>query len=257
MIDTHAHIYLDEFMEDMDKLFFDLEVEGVDKVFMPNIDTTSIEAINKVEDEYSNKAYAMMGLHPCYVKPENFKQELQSIEKCLHNRKYWGVGEVGVDLYWDKTTFEIQKEAFDRQIEWAKDLQLPVIIHSRDSLDITIEMIQKHQKGNLAGIFHCFNGTEEQAKKIVDTGFYMGIGGVVTFKNAGVDKTVEKLDLRNLVLETDAPYLAPVPYRGKQNSPKYLPMIAQKVASCLGVSMEDVIKQTNQNALSVFGLDAD
>lgn len=252
MIDTHAHIYLDEFVENADDLFRDLKIEGVEKVFMPNIDTTSIDSLNQMEEQYKNRAYSMMGLHPCYVKPENYKEELKTIEQTLRSRTYWGVGEVGVDLYWDKTTYNIQKEVFDLQIEWAKDLRLPIIIHSRDSLDITIDMIQKQQNGNLTGIFHCFNGTQEQAKKIVDIGFYMGIGGVVTFKNAGVDKTVEKLTLDNIVLETDAPYLAPVPYRGKQNSPKYLPLIAKKVAACLDVTVDDVVKHTTHNAEIIF-----
>ena len=193
----------------------------------------------------------MMGLHPCYVK-ENYKSELTVVKSWLEKRNYAAIGEVGVDLYWDKTFVDEQIEAFRFQINLAKDHELAVIIHSRDSLDITINEIAELQDGNLKGIFHCFNGTVDQAHKIADIGFHIGIGGVVTFKNAGVDKTVAQLSLENMVLETDAPYLAPAPYRGKKNKPLYIPIIAEKLATLHDKKVAEIAEITSKNCHSVF-----
>jgi len=228
-IDSHAHVYLPEFAEDLPELLNQGQSLGVTDVYMPNIDSTTIDSLHATEETYES-CKAMMGLHPCYVK-DNYKEELAAVEQWLSSRNYAALGEVGVDLYWDKTYADQQLFAFDRQISLAKEHDLAVIIHSRDSLDITIDMISKQQDGNLRGIFHCFNGTVEQGQAIVDLGFYMGIGGVATFKNAGVDKVVAELPLSSMVLETDAPYLAPVPYRGKRNTVGYLPLIAEKLAA--------------------------
>jgi len=248
--DSHAHIYLKDFDEDLDELLISAAAVGVSEIYMPNIDSSTISDLHRVEEAYSS-CKAMMGLHPCYVK-ENYKSELEIVEKWLGERSYSAIGEVGVDLYWDKTYVEQQLDAFQKQIAMANNAGLAVIIHSRDSLDITIAEIEKAQKGGLRGIFHCFNGTVEQGKRIIDAGFYLGIGGVVTFKNAGVDKVAAQLPLSSMVLETDAPYLSPVPYRGKRNEPSYVPLIADKVADIMHVSVEEVGKMTSANCEKIF-----
>ena len=250
-VDTHAHIYLEDFKEDILDVLGQAQKNKVHKIFMPNIDSSSIDDIENLEKSHPETCFAMMGLHPCYVK-NNYKEELRVMESKFEERKYAALGEVGIDLYWDKSTFEIQKIAFQTQISWAKSLDLPIIIHSRDSLDETIQMIQDNQDGSLTGIFHCFNGNLEQAKKIIDTGFLMGIGGVVTFKKAGVDLTVAEIPLEHLVLETDAPYLSPTPFRGKRNLPEYIPIIADKVAELHDVKTAHVAELTSKNALSLF-----
>lgn len=249
-IDSHAHIYLPEFADDIDMLLDEAGDAGVQEVYMPNIDSSTIAALHSTEARYAS-CKAMMGLHPCYVK-ESYKEELKTVESWLCQRKYAALGEVGIDLYWDKTYVEEQQWAFERQIVLAKEHGLAVIIHSRDSLDLTIAAIKKHQDGSLRGIFHCFNGTVDQGAAIGDLGFYVGIGGVVTFKNAGVDKVVSQLPLSQMVLETDAPYLAPVPYRGKRNTVGYVPLIAQKLASIHEVEVTEVAKITSDNCRSIF-----
>jgi TatD DNase family protein len=196
----------------------------------------------------------MMGLHPCYVK-ENFEEELATVENWLARRKFVGVGEIGLDLYWDKTRFEAQKKAFGLQLEWAKKYQLPVSIHSREATDEAIEIVQSGKNQHLSGVFHCFGGTLEQAQKIIDLDFYMGIGGVVTFKKAGLDILLQDLPLTRIVLETDAPYLAPVPFRGKRNESAYLTFIAEKVAQAKNISIDEVIAVTTANAKRLFRID--
>ena len=250
-IDTHAHIYLEDFDEDRPDIITQCQKFGVSKIFMPNIDSSTIDAVHKTEEQFPNICHAMMGLHPCYVK-QNYQEELATIEKQFSKRKYAAVGEIGIDLYWDKTTLDIQEVAFRKQIEWAMDLGIPIVIHSRDSLDLTIDIVAEMQKGSLQGIFHCFNGSMEQAQRIIDCGFLMGIGGVVTFKKAGVDKTVSSLNLENLVLETDAPYLSPSPHRGKRNIPTYIPIIADKISDVQEISIEEVATKTTKNALNLF-----
>lgn len=251
LIDTHAHIYLEDFKEDIAALLNQAKNNSVQKIYMPNIDSSTISSMHALEEKYPEQCISTMGLHPCYVKG-NFKSELSIIEKHLSTRKYAGIGEIGIDLYWDKTTIESQEIAFRAQIDMAKALKIPIIIHSRDSLDLTIEIVEECQNGNLKGIFHCFNGTEDQARKIADVGFLMGIGGVVTFKKAGVDKVVSQIPIEHLVLETDSPYLAPTPYRGKRNLPEYIPIIANKIAEIKEISTHEVAKITTMNAQKLF-----
>ena len=217
---------------------------------MPNIDSDSIAVMLEVAAAY-DFCYPMMGLHPCSVK-ENYKAELDIVEKQLAAQKYYGVGEIGIDLYWDKTFTDEQIQAYKAQINMAKDAGLPFVIHSRESLDLTIGIAESMQDGSLKGIFHCFNGTAEQARRIMDIGFYMGIGGVLTYKNAGVDKVVAGIPMDCLVLETDAPYLSPVPYRGKRNEPAYMLRIAEKLAEIKELTLDEVAEITTANALSVF-----
>lgn len=249
-IDTHAHIYVEEFTEDRDDVIKEAYNQGVEKIFMPNIDANSIHDMLDVANNHPF-CYPMMGLHPCSVK-ENYQDELKIVERYLSVQKFYGVGEIGIDLYWDKTYADEQIVAYKAQIQLAKDGGLPIIIHSRDSLDLTIGIVEGLQDGSLTGIYHCFNGTMEQAKKIMDLGFYMGIGGVLTYKNAGVDKVVAEIPVEYIVLETDAPYLSPVPYRGKRNQPGYIPIIANKLAEVKNVDVEVVASITTANAKKVF-----
>jgi TatD DNase family protein len=192
-----------------------------------------------------------MGLHPCYVKT-NVHEELAEVESWLRKRSFCAIGEIGIDLYWDKTFLDQQIEAFERQINWAKELNLPIIIHCRDSIDMTIEIVKKHQDGNLKGIFHCFSGNLEHAQKIIDLNFLLGIGGVVTFKNGGIDKIIPNIDLSTIVLETDSPYLSPAPHRGKKNRPSFLPIIASKIAEIKQCAVQDVATVTSKNAVNLF-----
>lgn len=252
LLDTHAHLYLDEF-SDLDSVINRFKSKSGSKIYLPNIDSTTVEDMKRIVSKYPDILVPTMGLHPCYVK-SNYRAELDFIEKeLMSNSSYYkAVGEIGIDLYWDKSTFDIQKEAYYRQIEWAMELNLPVIIHSRDSLDHTIAGIRKFQSGELKGIFHCFNGTVDQGKEIVDLGFYLGIGGVVTFKNAGVDKTVAQLPLSQMVLETDAPYLSPTPYRGKRNECAYLYEIAIRLSEVQEKPLSEIAKITTANAKLIF-----
>lgn len=250
LIDTHAHLY-DKQFDDISEVVKRCSEQHVKRVYLPNVDSNSISGVDRLSDDYPDFFYPMMGLHPCSVKAD-YKEELTLIKNALDQRKYVGVGEIGIDLYWDKTFVNEQIHAYNTQINWAKDKQLPIIIHSRDSLEYTIKGIKEAQNGDLKGIFHCFNGTLEQAYEIIDLGFYLGIGGVVTFKNAGVDKIVKELPLSSIVLETDAPYLAPVPYRGKRNESAYLSIIAEKIADIKEENIEIIAKATTQNALNLF-----
>jgi TatD DNase family protein len=250
LIDTHSHIYLDKFTNDIDDVINRAKDANITDIYLPNIDSESIKDMDLLCEKF-DCCHAMMGLHPCSV-DLNYKETLQSFYKLFASGNYVGVGEVGIDLYWEKKYFDEQKKAFDIQIAWGKEMDLPIIIHSRDSLDITIEMISKQQNGSLKGIFHCFNGTEDQAKKIIDTGFLMGIGGVLTYKNSGLDKVVSNIDLEHLVLETDAPYLTPVPYRGKRNEPSYIKIIAENLAEIKNFDVEEIAKVTTASALSLF-----
>ncbi len=253
-IETHAHIYLPEFEDDLDGVIKNAKTAGVERIYMPNIDSKTIESMLRVEDKYENYCIPMMGLHPCYVKNE-YKKELDIIKSWLDRRAFCAIGEIGLDLYWDKTHLDEQIAAFETQINWAKELGLPIVIHCRESIDLTIEIIEKHQDGNLKGIFHCFSGTSEHAKKIIDLNFLLGIGGVATFKNGGLDKVIPSMDLEHIVLETDSPYLAPTPHRGKRNQPSYIPIIASKIAELKNCEVIKVSKTTTINAERVFQSD--
>ena len=250
-IDTHAHIYATEFQEDRKEMLQRSEEQGIGKIFMPNVDHTSIEGMLELESRSAGKCIAMMGLHPCSVN-KDFEQELYIVEEWLAKRKFAAVGEIGTDLYWGKTFWEQQKEAFTIQVNWAKKYSLPIVIHCRESVDQTIDLVEHLQDGKLTGIFHCFSGTVEQAQRIIKLNFHLGIGGVSTFKNGGLAKVLPEIPLNNLVLETDSPYLAPVPYRRKRNEPSYIPIIADKIADFKKLSIQEVKMSTTQNALKIF-----
>ncbi len=257
LIDTHTHLYAAEFDSDREEMLAKAMEQGVQKFFLPNIDSSSIAGMHELVKKQPQNCFAMMGLHPCSV-TENVNAELEKIKGHLFAQPYCAVGEIGIDLYWDKTFADQQKMAFRTQIEWAIQLDLPISIHCRNAFDeiyeILLEYCQPNQENKLKGIFHCFSGNTAQAKQIIALGFYLGIGGVVTFKNSGLDKVVMELGVEKLVLETDSPYLAPVPYRGKRNESSYLVEIAQKVADICSCSIEHVAAITTRNAEQVFGI---
>lgn len=253
MIDTHTHIYLPEFDADRRDMLERAKQAGVKKIFLPNINSASVESMLNLSREENGFCFPMMGLHPCSVK-ENYEAELQAAEQLLSNdvTAFFGIGECGLDYYWDKTFAAGQKIVFETQIVWAKKFHLPLSIHSREATDDCIQLIEKHKDENLHGVFHCFSGTAEQLQKIIELGFYAGIGGVVTFKNGGLDKILKAEHLPHLVLETDAPYLAPVPYRGKRNEPAYLTYIIKKLSEVMGVTEKEIVETTTANAERIF-----
>lgn len=251
LIETHAHIYSSKFDSDRDAVIEEIRAAGVEKLYMPNVDVETIPRMLECEEKYPDLCISMMGLHPCDVK-EDFESQLEIMKGWLDKRPFAAVGEIGLDLYWDKTFFEQQKLALREQISWAKEKELPIVIHCRDSMDETIEIIREEHDGKLKGIFHCFTGNLVQANQIIEMGFLLGIGGVSTYKNGGLDKVLPHIGIENLVLETDAPYLAPVPFRGKRNTPAYLPYIAERVGDLLSMSKELVAMKTKENALSLF-----
>lgn len=226
---------------------------NINRLFLPNVDMASVPLLFDLVHAYPDQCFAMLGLHPCSVK-ENWEQELNQIEASHQQNKIVAIGEIGIDLYWDKTFLKEQIEAFRRQINWAKSLKLPIVIHCRDAFNEVYEVLQQEQDADLRGIFHCFAGTLEQAEKITALGFYLGIGGVVTYKNAGLDKIIPQIDLRHIVLETDSPYLTPVPFRGKPNESSYLIYIAQKVAELHQTDVETVANITTENSKQLFGI---
>lgn len=252
MIDTHTHLYLSEFKADLADVISRAQEQGISKFYLPNIDQSSIADLLAVEEQFPGTCLAMMGLHPCSVN-ENYLQELNIAEEWLRKRPFAAVGEIGLDYYWDKTFVLQQKEAFSRQINWALEFGLPIVIHCRDSMQDCIDLVRTHQNGNLKGIFHCFGGTAEEARQIIDLGFLMGIGGVVTYKKSGLTDVLQTTSINHLVLETDAPYLTPVPFRGKRNEPAYLTYVVEKMAEAMGLSTEEIIRQTTKNAQNLFG----
>jgi TatD DNase family protein len=253
IIDTHSHIYLPEFDQDRQAIIERADKAGIMRILMPAIDSTTHENMLQFEKQFAGKCMAMMGLHPCSVM-EKYDVELGIIEQHLSKKKFVAIGETGLDFYWDLSYKDQQYEVFQKQINWALQYDMPVVIHSRNSIDECIEMIQKNQDGSLKGVFHCFSGSLQQAKKIMELGFYMGIGGVITFKNSGLDLVMKEAGLSNVVLETDAPYLAPVPYRGKRNEPCYLSYVVDKLASVTTASIEEVSKITTANAQKLFSI---
>lgn len=252
LTDTHTHIYYNE-GEDLVQQLKRCMANHVHRLFLPNVDAASIQQVFHTANAYPEQCFPMLGLHPCSVK-ENFEQELALIKEVLGHEKVYAIGEIGLDLYWDKSTFKAQQEAFRIQVDWAKEWRLPIVIHCRDAFDEQFALLEELKDDRLFGIFHCFTGNLAQAKRAIDLGFFLGIGGVVTFKNAGLDKVVENIDLAHIVLETDAPYLAPTPYRGKPNESSYLIHIAQKVANLHQTSLEEVANITTQNSKIVFGI---
>ena len=252
LTDTHTHLYSKEFDTERTILIQKAIDSGISRMFMPNVDSDSIPGLFLVEKQFPENCFAMMGLHPCSV-GSNYQQELQVVEYWLNKRKFVAIGEIGIDLYWDKTFIAQQQDAFRMQIQLAKKHELPYVIHARNSFDEVMEIVSEFKNDHLKAIFHCFSGTIEQAEQIVEMkNFKLGIGGVVTFKNSGLDKVVEAIDLKHLVLETDAPYLAPVPFRGKTNQPEYLLVVAQKIAEIKNISLEEVVEVTTQNSVDVF-----
>lgn len=253
LIDTHAHIYSEDFIHDVDEVLQRAYDNDVKKVILPNIDSGSVKRLLDLADTYPHLCYPLMGLHPTSVAAD-YREELEAVEYWLGKRKFYGIGEIGIDLYWDRTFLNEQQDAFRYQIKLAKSYQLPIIIHVRDSFDEVYSIVKEEQDGNLKGIFHCFSGTEVEAKKITDQGFLLGIGGVVTFKNSDLAEVIQKVSLQNIVIETDAPYLTPVPKRGKRNESAYLVYVAQALAKIFDVSVNEVAEITSENARSLFGI---
>ncbi|MXN91506.1 YchF/TatD family DNA exonuclease [Flavobacterium sp. Sd200] len=251
--DTHTHIYSEEFAADSDAMMQRAFNAGVTRLFVPSIDSSSTAAMYALEKQYPENVFLMMGLHPTYVK-ENYKQELEHVEQQLATHKFYAVGEIGVDLYWDKTYLKQQQKAFKHQIQLAKKYKLPINIHCRDAFDETFEVLEDEKGEGLFGIFHCFSGDFEQVQRAISYGMKLGIGGVATFKNGKIDQFLNEIDLQHIVLETDAPYLAPVPYRGKRNESAYIPVIAQKLADIYNVSLEEIASITTANSKNVYGI---
>lgn len=251
LIDTHSHIYVEEFDTDRVEIIERAEKESVTKILLPAIDSESHIRMLATEEQFPTICSSMMGVHPCSIK-ENYQEELRIAKEYLEKRPFIAVGEIGLDFYWDKTFAEQQFEAFNQQIEWALHYAIPIVIHSREATEDCINVIKKHQKGNLRGVFHCFSGSEVQAKKLVELGFHLGIGGVVTYKNAGLPNVLQSIPLTNLLLETDAPYLSPVPFRGKRNEPSYLRYIVQKLAEAKNCSIDEIETITTLNAKKLF-----
>ncbi|MGL5430249.1 MAG: TatD family hydrolase [Vibrio sp.] len=253
MIDSHAHVYASEFDHDRDEVIARARQAGVEKILMPNIDLASLAPMLATEQAYPDLCHSMLGLHPCYV-DANVQQTLATLYQWFARHSFIAVGEIGIDLYWDKTFQAEQEMAFLTQLGWAKEWDLPVVIHTRDSLAQTLALLKQAQDGRLRGVFHCFGGSVEDAKAINDLGFNLGIGGVSTFKNSGMDQVIPQLDLNYVILETDCPYLAPAPHRGKRNEPMFTGLIAEKIAQLRGLSVTELKQITTANANSLFNL---
>lgn len=252
--DTHTHLYSRQFSEDRDQMMQRALDAGVTRFFIPAIDSTYAEAMYELEAKYPDNVFLMMGLHPTHVKPETFEAELTFVESEFQRRKFYAVGEIGIDLYWDKSTLGIQKEAFRRQIRLAKKYKLPINIHGRDAFDEIFDVLESEKASDLFGIFHCFSGSKSQAETAISLGMKLGIGGVVTFKNGGLDQFLHEIDIENIVLETDSPYLAPVPYRGKRNESSYLTHVVTKLSEIYGLPEAEIARITTENSKNVFGI---
>ena len=253
LTDTHTHIYYETDETKLAEQINNCFQNGITKLFLPNVDSASINLVLGLSKTYPENCFPMLGLHPCDVK-ENYEEELSLIHLAIKQHQIYAIGEVGIDLYWDKSFLKQQQIAFEKQILWAKELDLPIVIHCRDAFDEVFEILEAQKDEKLRGILHCFTGDLDQAIKAIDLGFYLGIGGVVTYKKSGLDAIVDRIDLAHLVLETDAPYLAPVPHRGKPNESAYLIHVAQKVADIKNISLEEVAKITTENAIKIFGV---
>jgi TatD DNase family protein len=251
LIDSHCHIYLEEFEHDRDEMLKRAMDIGVERFYLPGIDSTVIPSMMALEEKYPSHCFAMMGLHPCYVK-DNYKLELAIVKEWLTKRTFAAIGEIGLDYYWDTDHKKEQILSFEQQMQWALDYHLPIVIHTRNAMQETIECVKPFADKGLRGIFHCFSGSYESALQIVNMGFLLGIGGVLTYKNAGLGAVLEKIDVSHVVLETDAPYLTPVPFRGKRNEPAYLTYIIQKLAEIKGLSEAEIAAITSENALKIF-----
>jgi len=251
--DTHSHIYSEEFAQDRTEMMRRAFEAGVKRIFVPSIDSTYTEKMYEIEKQYPENVFLMMGLHPTYVK-ENYEEELAFVEQELEKRKFYAIGEIGIDLFWDKTFLEHQKIAFKRQIQLAKKYKLPINIHCRYAFDEVFEVLESEKAPDLFGIFHCFTGTYKQALQAISYNLKLGIGGVATFKNGKIDQFLNQIDLKHIVLETDSPYLAPVPFRGKRNESSYTKLVAEKLALIYNLPLEEIAEKTTQNSISIFGI---
>jgi TatD DNase family protein len=253
LTDTHTHLYYEQDAIKRAGLIQRCRENGIERLFLPNVDAASVVPVYDLVSAHPGMCFPMLGLHPCSVK-EGWEGELAIIRESKKQHKIYAIGEIGIDLYWDKTTLGVQIQAFKQQIAWAKELKLPIVIHCRDAFNEVFEVLEQEQDENLRGIFHCFTGNAEQAQKVISLGFYLGIGGVVTYKNAGLDKILPAIDLSHIVLETDSPYLTPVPHRGKPNESSYLIYIAQKVAELYQTDIETIANITTANSKQIFGV---
>lgn len=251
MIDTHTHLYVKEFDTDINEVIHRANEEGVEKFYLPAIDSSENEALLALENKFPGKIFAMAGLHPCSVK-ENFKEELEKIQQQLSQREFAAIGETGLDFYWDTSFTKQQYESLHVHANWALQYNRPLVLHTRNAMQETIDVVKSYKNKNLFGIFHCFGGTLQNAKDIIEQGFLLGIGGVLTYKNSGLAEVLKKIDLKYLVLETDSPYLSPVPFRGKRNESSYLKYIVQKLAEIKEMSVEEIANQTTMNAEIIF-----
>lgn len=253
LTDTHTHLYYETDEVKQAALLQRCFEQGIDRLFLPNVDVASISRIDELVSRYPENCFAMSGLHPCEV-GENYADVLAEIKASIPARKIYAIGEIGIDLYWDKSTLKYQQEAFAIQIAWAKEMGLPIVIHCREAFDEVFEVLEQHKDEKLFGILHCFTGNVEQARRCIDLGFYLGIGGVLTYKKAGLDLVLYDIPLEHIVLETDSPYLAPVPFRGKPNESSYLIHIAKKVAEIYQLSVEEVAEITTANSRKIFNV---
>ncbi len=251
--DTHTHLYSEQFNKDRTEMMQRAKDTGVSRFFIPAIDSSSTQSMFELEKQFPNDVFLMMGLHPTSVK-ENYKEELTHAKKWIDQRNFVAIGEIGIDLYWDKTFLKQQQEAFRTQIQWAKEKKLPIIIHCRGAFDEVFEILEEEKGDNLFGIFHCFTGTLAQAKQAISYHMKLGIGGVVTFKNGKIDTFLNEIDIKHIVLETDSPYLAPTPFRGKRNESSYITKVVEKLAIIYNLSFDEIAKITTQNSKDVFGI---
>lgn len=252
MIDTHTHLYAEEFDNDRPEMIQRALAKGISKFYLPAINSETHDKMLTLESQYPSQIFSMMGLHPCYVKPESWEDELKVVEEHLNQRPFAAIGEIGIDLYWDKTTLEIQVQAFEKQIDWAIERDMPIVIHTRDSFDEVFEVLDRKKHLKLRGIFHCFSGDVEQAKRAIDLNFILGIGGVVTFKNGKIDQFLSEIPLDKIVLETDSPYLSPVPHRGKRNESSYLDLVVGKLVNVYNKDFAEIDRITTENAEKLF-----
>ena len=253
IIDTHTNLYLNQFKEDVDMVIERAVEKGVDRFIFPAIDSSHLEEMHDLKKRYPENIYLMSGLHPVSVK-ENYKEELEIVFKSLSAHKYVAIGEIGIDLYWDKTFLKEQQEAFEIQIRLAVSNDLPIVIHCREGFNEIFEILDAEKCPKLRGVFHCFTGTLQQAQRAIDLGFLLGVGGVVTFKNGGIDKFINQIDIQNIVLETDAPYLSPAPFRGKRNESSYITYVLNKLSGLYEISEIEIADITTKNAIKIFNL---
>lgn len=254
LTDTHTHLYSEEFDQDRTEMIQRAIDAGVSRFFVPSIDSNYTQKMYDIESKFPENIFLMMGLHPCYVKPETYQDELAHIENELKRKKFYAIGEIGVDLYWDKTTLKIQQEAFQHQIQLAKKYKLAINIHCREAFDEVFEVLENERSSDLYGIFHCFAGDVHQAQRAIDLNMKLGIGGVATFKNGKIDQFLKDIDLQHIVLETDSPYLAPVPFRGKRNESSYTNLVAEKLSLIYQLPIEEIAQITTDNSKSIFGI---